>query len=147
MRLLQCSEAAVDCLPIRSATNPMLQAVKDSEPLRKAYEEVQPEQVKLGLRMSQSRPLYEAFRAIREGDLWGTLSEAQKRVVEGELRDFVLGGVALEVGNIAFCYCCHARRWWSCCLLCQVGQGLCAGRDGIGHGETSPELCPEARGG
>ena len=73
--------------------------MKDSEPLRKAYEEVQPEQVKLGLRMSQSRPLYEAFRAIREGDLWGTLSEAQKRVVEGELRDFVLGGVALEVGN------------------------------------------------
>lgn len=46
----------------------------------------------------QSKPLYEAFKAIREGPGWGDLSEAQQRIVEGELRDFVLGGVALEVG-------------------------------------------------
>ena len=102
--------------------------MKDSEPLRKAYEEVQPEQVKLGLRMSQSRPLYEAFRAIREGDLWGALSEAQQRVVEGELRDFVLGGVALEVGRDLVKHCCCARCWGSCCLFCRGCEGLCAGR-------------------
>ncbi len=40
----------------------ILQAVKDSEALRKAVEEVQPLQVKFGLRLSQSRPLYEGFR-------------------------------------------------------------------------------------
>ena len=39
-----------------------MQAVKDSEALRKAVEEVQPLQVKFGLRLSQSRPLYEGFR-------------------------------------------------------------------------------------
>ena len=39
-----------------------LQAVKDSEALRKAVEETQPLQVKFGLRLSQSRPLYEGFR-------------------------------------------------------------------------------------
>ena len=75
----------------------MCQAVKDSEPLRTAVDEVQPERVKLSLRLSQSKPLYEAFKGIKEGDLWGQLSEAQQRIVDGELRDFVLGGVALEV--------------------------------------------------
>lgn len=32
----------------------------------------------------------------RDGPAWAGLSEAQKRVVELELRDFVLGGVSLE---------------------------------------------------
>ena len=74
-----------------------LQAVKDSEQLRTAVDEVQPERVKLSLRLSQSKPLYEAFKGIKEGKLWSELSEAQQRIVDGELRDFVLGGVALEV--------------------------------------------------
>jgi Neurolysin/Thimet oligopeptidase, N-terminal domain len=73
------------------------QGVKDSEPLRKAVEEVQPERVALALRLSQSRPIYQAFKGIREGGLWDGLSEAQQRVVEEQLRDFVLGGVALDV--------------------------------------------------
>ena len=76
---------------------PRMQAVKDSEPLRTAVDEVQPERVKLSLRLSQSKPLYEAYKGIKEGDLWGQLSEAQQRIVGGEMRDFVLGGVALEV--------------------------------------------------
>lgn len=32
----------------------------------------------------------------RDGPVWSTLTDAQKRVVELELRDFVLGGVSLE---------------------------------------------------
>ena len=110
--------------------------MKDSEPLRKAYEEVQPEQVKLGLRMSQSRPLYEAFRAIREGDLWGALSEAQRRVVEGELRDFVLGGVALEVGHDLDHYCCRARCWGP--AVCFAGGAKCCVLGGIGYDKVNP---------
>lgn len=46
--------------------------------------------------MSQSRPLYEAFQALKDGSDWEGLTTAQKRIVDGELRDFVLGGVALE---------------------------------------------------
>lgn len=53
--------------------------------------------MKLSLRLSQSKPLYEAFKGIKEGKLWSQLSEAQQRIVDGELRDFVLGGVAVEV--------------------------------------------------
>ena len=38
------------------------QAVRDREALRKAVEEIQPGKVKLGLRLTQSRPTYEGFR-------------------------------------------------------------------------------------
>ena len=79
-----------------------LKAVKDTPELRSAVEEVQGERVKLSLRMSQSRPLYEAFQALRDGDAWAGLSQAQQRIVESELRDFVLGGVALE-GEVRRC--------------------------------------------
>ena len=48
-------------------------------------------------RLSQSRPLYEAFKSLKEGAQWDSLPEARRRIVEHELRDFVLGGVALEV--------------------------------------------------
>ncbi|KFM28533.1 Oligopeptidase A [Auxenochlorella protothecoides] len=71
-------------------------AVKDNPALREAVEEVQPEKVKLSLRLSQSQPLYAAFRALKDGPEWASLSEAQRRAVDLELRDFVLGGVALE---------------------------------------------------
>lgn len=77
-----------------------VQSVKDTKALRDAVEEVQPERVKLSLRMGQSRPLYEAFVSIRDGPLAATLTEAQKRVVDNEVKDFVLGGVALEVNYI-----------------------------------------------
>lgn len=73
-----------------------VQAVKDTKEMREAVEAVQGDRVKLSLRMSQSRPLYEAFQALRDSDSWESLTGAQKRIVESELRDFVLGGVALE---------------------------------------------------
>jgi hypothetical protein len=57
---------------------PCSQGVQDTEALRKAVEEVQPENVALGLRLSQSRPLYEGFRALREGEGWGQLTPAQQ---------------------------------------------------------------------
>lgn len=44
---------------------PLPQAVQDSDALRAAVEEVQPESVALNLRLTQSKPLYEAFKALR----------------------------------------------------------------------------------
>ncbi len=41
------------------------------------------------------------WQAVKEGPQWGSLNDAQKRVVELELRGFALGGVALEVGGRA----------------------------------------------
>ena len=94
--LVEPIERIVDRLGRAWGTVSHLKAVRDSEELRKAVEEIQPERVKLSLRLGQSKPLYEAFKALKNGPAWETLSEAQRRIVEGELRDFVLGGVALE---------------------------------------------------
>ena len=73
-----------------------LKAVRDNEEFRAAHDTVQPERVKLGLRLAQSKPLYDAFRALRDADGWDSLPQPQRRVVEAELRDAALAGVALE---------------------------------------------------
>ncbi len=70
------------------------------------------------------RPLYEAFKALRDGPTWSGLSTAQQRIVENELRDFVLGGVALEV-----------------CVSCVLGGAGCAGCSGVEDELPHLELC------
>lgn len=45
---------------------------------------LQPEKVKLELRLGQSKPLYNAFKAIQESSDWPKLNEARKRIVESE---------------------------------------------------------------
>lgn len=45
---------------------------------------LQPEKVKFQLRLGQSKPLYNAFKAIQESPDWPTLSDARKRIVECE---------------------------------------------------------------
>ena len=95
--LVEPLEKIVDRIGRAWGTVSHLKAVKDSEALRAAVEEVQPEKVKVMLRLSQSKPLYDAFKAIKDdAAMWESLTEAQQRIVDGELRDFVLGGVALE---------------------------------------------------
>lgn len=73
-----------------------LSAVKDSPELRSAIEEVQPEKVKFQLRLGQSKPIYNAFRAIRGSPDWKTLSDARKRIVEAQIKEADLTGVSLE---------------------------------------------------
>ena len=63
-------------------------------------------------------------RALREGQEWEALSEARRRIVESELRDFVLGGVALEVrrgGNTA-ARASHGKPMLLCTLLLPAAQ-------------------------
>ncbi|OAY75181.1 Organellar oligopeptidase A, chloroplastic/mitochondrial [Ananas comosus] len=55
-----------------------------------------PEKVKFQLRMGQSKPIYEAFKSIRDSSSWATLSDARKRIVEAQIREAILNGVALE---------------------------------------------------
>ena len=43
---------------------------------------LQPEKVKFQLRLGQSKPIYNAFKAIQESPDWLSLSEARKRIVE-----------------------------------------------------------------
>ena len=73
-----------------------LMSVKNSPELREAYEEMQPEIVKFYNKLTQSKPLYQGFKGIKEGAEWDKLEPAQKRIVEASIRDFELSGVGLE---------------------------------------------------
>lgn len=94
--LVEPLEKIVDRLSVVWGVVNHLKAVKDSEDLRSAIEEVQPEKVKFQLRLGQSKPIFNAFKAIQEGPIWETLTEAQKRIVEVEIKEATLNGVALE---------------------------------------------------
>ncbi len=73
-----------------------LMGVRNSDELRVAHEEVQPEVVAMSLRQGQSQAVYRGLRAIRDGEEWGRLDAPQRRIVEVMLRDAEHTGVALE---------------------------------------------------
>ena len=76
-----------------------LMSVRNSPPLREAYDEVEPEVVKLLTRIGQSQPIYRglvALRALCEGSAGKNLDPAQRRVVEKLIQEAELSGVGLE---------------------------------------------------
>lgn len=85
-------------IPFEYAWSPVnhLLGVKNSDDLREAHETIQPKVVELSLRISQSKPIYEGLKALRDGDSWASLDEAQQRAVELKIRDAERAGVGLE---------------------------------------------------
>ncbi len=85
-------------VPFSYAWGPVdhLMGVKNSDDLRKAHEEVLQDVVAFGLRVQQSRPIYEGLVAIRDGEEWAKLNEAQKRCVALKIRAAEHAGVGLE---------------------------------------------------
>ncbi len=69
--------------------------VKNSPELREAYEAVLPQMVDFGLRVKQSEPLYQALKAMKEGDEWASFKVAQQRIVSDKLLDAELAGIGL----------------------------------------------------
>ena len=69
--------------------------VLNSPELRTAYETVLPEVVRFGLRASQSRPIYEAVKRLKDqaGD---SLTPTRQRIVDQKLLSAKLSGIALE---------------------------------------------------
>jgi len=73
-----------------------LMGVKNSPELRITYEKVQPRVVQFMNILGQSKPIYNAFKAIRNSSTWRTLDSAQQRIVEAAIRDAEFAGVGLE---------------------------------------------------
>ena len=73
-----------------------LTGVKTSEPLREAFREVQPKVIDLSLRISQSKPIYNAICKLKESEEFSELSSAKKRVIEQAIRNAKLSGIDLE---------------------------------------------------
>ncbi len=72
-----------------------MNSVVNSEPLRQAYNACLPKLSEYGTEMGQNEALYRAFRALRESPGFEQLEQAQRRIIDNELRDFRLSGVAL----------------------------------------------------
>ncbi|MEM9162754.1 MAG: M3 family metallopeptidase, partial [Cyanobacteria bacterium P01_F01_bin.4] len=73
-----------------------LMGVKNSPELRAAYEAVQPALVQFATRLSQSKPIYTAFKQLRNSDHWPQLDPAQQRIITAAIQDAELSGVGLE---------------------------------------------------
>ena len=73
-----------------------LMGVKNDDALRRAFEAVQPQVVAFGLRVAQSRPIYDGLEALRGSSDWEDFDAAQQRIVESLLRDAKHSGVGLS---------------------------------------------------
>ncbi len=67
-----------------------LLGVRNSDDLRKAHQAVQGDLVAMGLRLAQSKPVYQALKRLQPVD------EVERRVVQARIRDAELSGVGLE---------------------------------------------------
>ncbi len=72
-----------------------MNAVVNSEDLRKAYNECLPLLSEYGTDLGQHEGLYRAWRQIAEGEEYRRLDTAQRKVVDNALRDFRLSGIEL----------------------------------------------------
>jgi oligopeptidase A len=72
-----------------------LMGVKNSEDLRAAYEQSQPEVVKFFMRLGQSQVIYQGLKTIRASADWEKMDPAQQRIVTAGIRDAELAGVGL----------------------------------------------------
>ncbi len=73
-----------------------LNAVRDSDALRQAYEASLPKLSEYYTEVGQNEAFYRAFKHVAEGSEWQRLDRAQRKIVTNALRDFRLSGVALD---------------------------------------------------
>ncbi len=73
-----------------------LLSVKNSEALREAYEKVEPEVVKLSMRIGQSPAIYRALTELRDSAAAKDLDASQRRILEKLIQAADLSGVGLE---------------------------------------------------
>lgn len=72
-----------------------MNAVVNSDELRDAYNACLPILSEFSTRLGQNQALYEAYRQIAESEAFARLDKAQQKVINDNLRDFKLAGVAL----------------------------------------------------
>lgn len=70
--------------------------VKNSPALREAYQASMPKIIEFSLRLSQSKPVYEALKKLRASKEFHSMSAAQKRVIDGSILSNQLSGIELE---------------------------------------------------
>lgn len=78
-----------------------INAVVNSPELREAYNQNLSKLTDFYADLSQDERLYAKYRSLRNSSEFNTLNDAQKKIVENELRDFRLGGAELPAAQKA----------------------------------------------
>ncbi|USE36658.1 oligopeptidase A [Endozoicomonas sp. SCSIO W0465] len=73
-----------------------MNAVVNSEALREAYNGCLPLLSEYATRLGQNRQLFVAYQSLADSEAFNQLDSAQQKVINDNLRDFRLAGVALE---------------------------------------------------
>ena len=73
-----------------------LNSVANSDALRKAYTESVALLTDYSTEFSQNEALYKAYQQLADSDEFAQLTQAQRQTINNALRDFRLGGVALN---------------------------------------------------
>lgn len=73
-----------------------LNAVKDSEDLRRAYEACLPKLTDYASEMGQNRGLFDKYSQLKQNKIFEKFEEAKKQSINHELRDFRLSGIDLD---------------------------------------------------
>ncbi|OTQ74588.1 MULTISPECIES: oligopeptidase A [unclassified Gilliamella] len=73
-----------------------LNSVKNSPELREAYEACLPLLSEYSTWVGQHKPLYQAYKQLKDSKHYENLSKAQKKVIDNALRDFELSGIGLS---------------------------------------------------
>jgi len=76
-----------------------LHAVDDNPAIRDAYNANLPKITRYRTELAQNLRLYEKFKALRASKGFEELSQAQRKIVENDLRDYRLGGAELAPQN------------------------------------------------
>jgi oligopeptidase A len=72
-----------------------LNSVKNSEELRAAHEHCLPLLSEYHTELGQNGAFYEAIKSIADSEQYDSLNQAQKKVIQNQLRDFHLSGIDL----------------------------------------------------
>jgi oligopeptidase A len=73
-----------------------LNAVKNSDELRKVYDACLPKLTEYATELGQNKSLYSAYKQLADSEQFSQLSIASKKAIENTLRDFTLSGIALN---------------------------------------------------
>lgn len=89
-------EAESDKLDQAWAPVSHLNSVRNNEDLRQAYNTSVGLLTEYSTEFSQNETLYQAYQQLADGPTYSDLSQAQRQTIDNALRDFRLGGVALD---------------------------------------------------
>jgi len=73
-----------------------LLSVRNTDEMRKVYEDAQPLIVELSLKIGQSKPIYKGLKVIEQSVAYAGFNDAQKRTVDKYIRSAERSGVGLE---------------------------------------------------